>query len=530
MNGRTYLNLPEIGNWARYNGQQSNWTKLLLRRDPQLGDTSVLVDIRDQTYAVGQSEAAWGIASDCTGTGTGDMSINLTGTPFAYQAVYGTATGFAAFGSVVCGNEQMCTASCGGICGFCGLGLSNVTTSELQVVDDCAFALGVQAWVTTTTVTSTTTLTFTSTTTTFLGNTTTSTTSSLSVTQTSSSSSTSTSSTSSTTTSSTQTLTTTTQVDGYYFYRFTPITVAQEAPGTPCCCAHAVAELYLRNCGADVETGSAVISNPGGNVQGNLPAFAFDLQANTKWRDTNRQPLVIEWPQLTLVDSYSYLTGIDCPGNDPISFQLHGSQDGLYWELLDSRVMNETPPSSWRPAQTEWFTFKNCTPTTTATTITSSSTKSTSSTRTSTSVSSSTIVSKTHTRTHTMSTTTSPEGAFVVLLTFGDCALQQLYPIRAQEDCEAAARQLQLPDDTAEKTAQANRPEGCYLYREQELFMGVNPASQGKGAETSGPDANETRHPICSSLPQPDRVSTSKSSGGSIGFALLILRILSSIS
>lgn len=182
MNGRTYLNLPEIGNWARYNGQQSNWTKLLLRRDPQLGDTSVLVDIRDQTYAVGQSEAAWGIASDCTGTGTGDMSINLTGTPFAYQAVYGTATGFAAFGSVVCGNEQMCTASCGGICGFCGLGLSNVTTSELQVVDDCAFALGVQAWVTTTTVTSTTTLTFTSTTTTFLGNTTTSTTSSLSVT------------------------------------------------------------------------------------------------------------------------------------------------------------------------------------------------------------------------------------------------------------------------------------------------------------------------------------------------------------
>ena len=91
-------------------------------------------------------------------------------------------------------------------------------------------------------------------------------------------------------------------MDGYYFYRFTPTNA--ETSG-PCCCAHGLAELYFRNCGADVETSSAVIRNPGGAFALHLPQNAFDKQPSTKWRDTNRQPLVLEWQQLTLVDSYS---------------------------------------------------------------------------------------------------------------------------------------------------------------------------------------------------------------------------------
>lgn len=32
------------------------------------------------------------------------------------------------------------------------------------------------------------------------------------------------------------------------------------------------------------------------------------------------------------------------------------------------------------------------------------------------------------------------QGIFVVMLTYGTCAMQQLYPILAQTDCEQAAR------------------------------------------------------------------------------------------
>ena len=180
------------------------------------------------------------------------------------------------------------------------------------------------------------------------------------------------------------------------------------------------------------------------------------MLTDTKWRDTAKQPLVIEWEHLTLVDSYSFITGADCPDNDPVAFELHGSQDGSYWILLDSQVVDAPPPSMWRPAQTEWFTFKNCTPTTTATTQTRSST-----TSSATQSSTTTSFTLSSTQTVTYSTTTSPEGDFVQLLSGGNCALRKLHPILAQAECEAAARQLQLPDTSAETTATANRPEGC---------------------------------------------------------------------
>eukprot|EP00434_Breviolum_minutum_P033591 symbB.v1.2.029727.t1/scaffold3288.1/size59728/3 len=517
INGGTYLNLPETNNWSRYGGKQTTWSKLRLRRDPAVGDTSILVDLRDRTYAVSEeSESAWGIAADCRGAPEfGEMSINLAGTPFAYEAYLENAVGFEAFGSVSCDDNQTCSASCGGICGFCGLGLKNKTTAELEVTNECAFNQGVLSWATTTTLTSsssssTSSSSRTTSSTTYLGPTTTET-SSTSISSTTITTTTlSTTTFSSTSTSISSSTSTTTEVDGFYFYRFSPTQVAQEGSGTACCCAHAVAELYFRNCGADVDLTSAVASNPGGSWQSDSPSNAIDMQSSTKWRDTARQPLVLEWQQLTLVDSYSYLTAADCPDNDPVAFQLHGSQDGVYWELLDSRVMTVAPPAtSWRPAQTEWFTFKNCTPTTTVTSVT----------RTITSRTATSTQTITRTATTTRSTTTSPEGAFVLLLTFGNC----LYPILSQTACEEAARQLQLPDTSAETTGQANRPEGCYFFEGDSLWFGVNPASSGKGAETSGPGENETRQPICSSIPHANgRYTNSKASQSGLVLALLV--------
>ncbi|CAE7605337.1 unnamed protein product [Symbiodinium sp. CCMP2592] len=198
-----------------------------------------------------------------------------------------------------------------------------------------------------------------------------------------------------------------------------------------------------------------------------------------------------------------YVTGDDCPDNDPTAFELHGSQDGVYWEFLDSRMMADRPPASWRPAQTEWFTFKNCTPTTTATTLTQTTRTTSSST-----VSRTFTVSTTISQTSTASTTTSPEGAFVQLIESGTCAQLSLFPILGPAECEQAARQLDLPDLSAQITAEAERPEGCYFFEGLSLWLGVSPASKGRGAETSGPEANKTRHPICSSVLPDMRVAT----------------------
>mmetsp|Transcript_45204 Transcript_45204/g.105393 ORF Transcript_45204/g.105393 Transcript_45204/m.105393 type:complete len:608 (+) Transcript_45204:20-1843(+) len=538
--GASYINLADVDNWSRWSGGETVWRKLKLLQDPQVGDTNVTVSLVDGTFAdtTGSELAPWGIASDCRGSPeTADMQINLVNTPFTYQATIMEAEGYLAFGSVICSqNGQNCSASCGGLCGFCGLGLRHTTEAILAVVDQCAFDQGVQAWETTTSSTatrstrtstsssSTTSSSITSSTTTYLGPTSTSTSMTFSSTTISTTTTSMTSSTTSSTTTTSTTTSTTTQVNGYYYYRFTPSQVAEE--GGSCCCAHAVAELYFRNCGADVDVSSATASNPGGAWESNGPGNAIDQASETKWRDLNRQPLVIQWADLTPVDSYSYVTAADCSDNDPIAFELHGSQDGSYWEFLDSRVMTVAPPAStWRPAQTEWFTFKNCTPTTTATTLTQTLTTTSLTTATQSTTVSVTMTSTGTSTSTTESTTTVPEGEFVRLLTSGTCAVLQLFPILGPAECEEAARQLELPDLTAETTATANRPEGCYLYEGQSLWVGVNPASKGRGAETSGPAANQTRQPICSSMAASSRLATNVAQRGAGRSALVALML-----
>ncbi|CAE7605299.1 unnamed protein product [Symbiodinium sp. CCMP2592] len=318
--GASYLNLPEVDNWSRLNDAQTVWRKLKLLQDPQVGDASVIVSLVDTTFAdVSGAEAApWGLASDCRGSPfSGTMQVNLLNTPFRYEAVLPDATGYKAFGSVSCQSPglQNCSASCGGLCGFCGLGEQTVTQAELPVVDQCAFDMGVQAWVTTTTstgtrttLTSTLTSSVTSSTTTYLGPTSTSTTTITSLTSSTSATVTSTSTATVSITSSSTTTSTTTQVNGYYYYRFTPTQIADE--GGSCCCAHAVAELYFRNCGADVDMASVSASNPGGSWQSRPPSNAVDLRLETKWRDSNRRPLILASPELMPVDSYSGGLGI----------------------------------------------------------------------------------------------------------------------------------------------------------------------------------------------------------------------------
>jgi len=90
-----------------------------------------------------------------------------------------------------------------------------------------------------------------------------------------------------------------------------------------------------------------------------------------------------------------------------------------------------------------------------------------------------------------------PSGKWVFyqIITTGTCADIDAMPVTTIEECSTAAVALALADTTVETTAGTPRPEGCYWYMNSELFMAVNSANKGKGAETSEPTL--TRHPIC---------------------------------
>lgn len=93
-------------------------------------------------------------------------------------------------------------------------------------------------------------------------------------------------------------------------------------------------------------------------------------------------------------------------------------------------------------------------------------------------------------------TTPNPqEIRFVAELSQGRCSSFGGFPINDEALCIRAASVLGVPDITISKANARNRPEGCYVFRGNRLFMGVNPASRGKGAETSTP--TRPRHPIC---------------------------------
>ena len=77
----------------------------------------------------------------------------------------------------------------------------------------------------------------------------------------------------------------------------------------------------------------------------------------------------------------------------------------------------------------------------------------------------------------------------------GTCAGAGLRPIIHSSTCEAAATALKLSDTTADETDGTPRPEGCYWYNSNSLFLATNSANKGNGAETS--DGSTTRHPIC---------------------------------
>jgi len=87
-------------------------------------------------------------------------------------------------------------------------------------------------------------------------------------------------------------------------------------------------------------------------------------------------------------------------------------------------------------------------------------------------------------------TTTSTAPPLFVLIKEGSCADAGLQPILTRATCETAAQLLGLSDTTARLTNNFDRPEGCYVFEMNMLWMGVNPKSAGRGCQPF-------RNPIC---------------------------------
>jgi len=131
ISGSYYINLPPIDNWSSYGALRTHWKKLRIDGAPRIGDTFVVADLHNWDYSVNNGQASsgwnlhrieWGVAADCRGELQSEMRINLVGTPFCYEATLKDAVGEDAHGGVMCQqNNQLCNASCGGSCGYCGL-------------------------------------------------------------------------------------------------------------------------------------------------------------------------------------------------------------------------------------------------------------------------------------------------------------------------------------------------------------------------------------------------------------------------
>jgi hypothetical protein len=84
----------------------------------------------------------------------------------------------------------------------------------------------------------------------------------------------------------------------------------------------------------------------------------------------------------------------------------------------------------------------------------------------------------------------------------GSCEEEGGRPINNQRVCEMAAGDLGLVDTIPSVTHSEKRPEGCYLFRNDQdlsatLWLNLDPSGYGKGAETSDIANGLLRQPVC---------------------------------
>lgn len=266
-------------------------------------------------------------------------------------------------------------------------------------------------------------------------------------------------------------------------------------------------------------------SNPGGHYSAaNGPEKAIDDNTLTAWVDSNQQPLVVEFPDAVYADEFAFTTAIDCPDRDPVRWNLTGSQNGSAWVLLHTQTADYSVPAGSRPSMTQWFAINSrstsACPTTNETSLQNPASRRRYSANVDTVGTLGPGVGSTRNGIVGNPTAGVEAGRGNVArmdsfkqITFGSCSTWSLYPITGPATCEVAAQQLGLGDTSVTVTGASDRPEGCYYYRDAELWLGINPDNEGYGVETSSSPPIGSRMPICSSQPQGVRWAVSSTNG-----------------
>ncbi len=146
---------------------------------------------------------------------------------------------------------------------------------------------------------------------------------------------------------------------GYRYYRFTPTQLRDDAGAN----SVQLSEFSLYQ-GA-TRTLAFAVTNPGGNNGSNDSAGRVnDENTNTKWRDTNRQPLVLDMGQNVEIDFYTFTTANDQDGRDPVRWLLEGSTDGATWDVLDDQTGADYPTPTARRTEIGQISISSLVPVT----------------------------------------------------------------------------------------------------------------------------------------------------------------------
>ncbi len=144
---------------------------------------------------------------------------------------------------------------------------------------------------------------------------------------------------------------------GYRYYRFTPTKLRNDAGAD----SVQLAELSVYQGAGRLLAYAA--TNPGGdNGSQNSAGRANDADTGTRWRDENRQPLVLDMGQNVEIDFYTITTANNASDRDPVRWLFEGSEDGVGWVVLDDQTGADYPTPTSRRTEISQISISSLTP------------------------------------------------------------------------------------------------------------------------------------------------------------------------
>ena len=119
------------------------------------------------------------------------------------------------------------------------------------------------------------------------------------------------------------------------------------------------ADFYFIYNGVNIDMTSCTLTNPNGNSPGNETVINLkDNNPSTKFLDFNIKStgvtnVIFQFTSSKTIDSYKWRTANDATDRDPMSWKLYGSDNGINWIQLHSKINYYAPDS--RYTMTEIF-------------------------------------------------------------------------------------------------------------------------------------------------------------------------------